>query len=229
MLTRRSVKNRLTTEQGISFTEFSYQLLQAHDFAHLHATHDCRIQLGGSDQWGNIVAGIDLIKRQRQRRREDSGVAVGATTISLPDEYSADVDVDSGDVIGDGVGGTSVEPAYGLTIPLLTTSSGEKFGKSAGNAVWLDEERTSVSDFYQVREVYERSGRSGLVTTRTSTRVTTTAMATSHTSWPHPVFAVRPLSRPSFLSHLPAPASISQCDLSCLLSMVDSAVVACRS
>jgi tyrosyl-tRNA synthetase len=151
LLTRRSVKNRLTTEQGISFTEFSYQLLQAHDFAHLHATHDCRIQLGGSDQWGNIVAGIDLIKRQRQRRREDSGVAVGATTISLPDEYSADVDVDSGDVIGDGVGGTSVEPAYGLTIPLLTTSSGEKFGKSAGNAVWLDEERTSVSDFYQVR------------------------------------------------------------------------------
>ncbi|GFZ51647.1 hypothetical protein JCM24511_09414 [Saitozyma sp. JCM 24511] len=149
MLSRDSVKNRLTTEQGISFTEFSYQLLQAHDFAHLHATHDCRIQLGGSDQWGNIVAGIDLIKRQR--RREDSGAAVGANTTSLPEDSSADVGlgVDGGVEKGDGIGDTAVEPAYGLTIPLLTTSTGEKFGKSAGNAVWLDEERTSVSDFYQ--------------------------------------------------------------------------------
>jgi hypothetical protein len=72
------------------------------------------------------------------------------------------VGVDSGDVVGDGVGGAAVEPAYGLTIPLLTTSSGEKFGKSAGNAVWLDEERTSVSDFYQVREASEnRTKRAG--------------------------------------------------------------------
>ncbi|KAL1407002.1 tyrosyl-tRNA synthetase [Vanrija albida] len=115
MMARDSVKSRLESDAGISFTEFSYQLLQAYDFATLYRTHGCRVQLGGSDQWGNIVAGIDLIRR-----------------LNVPDgaEEAAD-------------------PAFGLTIPLLTTASGEKFGKSAGNAVWLDEARTSVSDFYQ--------------------------------------------------------------------------------
>lgn len=113
MIARDSVKSRLNTENGISFTEFSYQLLQAYDFVHLHRHHNCRIQLGGSDQWGNIVAGIDLIKRQSPVGRRD-------------------------------------EPAYGLTLPLLTTETGEKFGKSAGNAVWLDGDQTSVHDFYQV-------------------------------------------------------------------------------
>lgn len=108
-----SVKSRLSNESGISFTEFSYQLLQAHDFQVLHGSHQCRAQIGGSDQWGNIVAGIDLIKR---------------SSSSLKPE----------------------EEPFGLTIPLLTTSSGEKFGKSAGNAVWLDENLTGVYDFYQV-------------------------------------------------------------------------------
>lgn len=113
-----SVKSRLDSESGISFTEFSYQLLQAHDFATLYKTHACRVQIGGSDQWGNIVAGIDLIKRQRAKEERD-------------------------------ITERPTEPAFGLTIPLLTTSTGEKFGKSAGNAVWLDTARTSVSDFYQ--------------------------------------------------------------------------------
>lgn len=112
LFTECSVKTRLESENGISFTEFSYQLLQAYDFAHLHRTHGCRIQLGGSDQWGNIIAGIDLIKRQSS--------------------------------------GDTTDPAYGLTFPLLTTDTGEKFGKSAGNAVWLDGDQTSVHDFYQV-------------------------------------------------------------------------------
>jgi tyrosyl-tRNA synthetase len=107
-----SVKNRLSSESGISFTEFSYQLLQAYDFHHLHSQKGCTVQIGGSDQWGNIVAGIDLIKSLKGKEKE-------------------------------------VE-AYGMTIPLLTTSNGEKFGKSAGNAVWLDEARTGISDFYQV-------------------------------------------------------------------------------
>jgi len=79
------------------------------------------MQLGGSDQWGNIVAGIDLIKSLNK---------------AGPKEVEA-------------AQGTGVE-AYGMTIPLLTTSNGEKFGKSAGNAVWLDESRTGISDFYQV-------------------------------------------------------------------------------
>ncbi|KAI9636133.1 tyrosine-tRNA ligase [Dioszegia hungarica] len=126
MLARDSVKNRLSSDSGISYTEFTYQLLQASDFLHLYRTRNCTIQLGGSDQWGNIVAGIDLIKRM------------------AADEARQDVQDGSGLEEGKGR-----EPAYGLTIPLLTTSSGEKFGKSAGNAVWLDQQRTSVSDFYQ--------------------------------------------------------------------------------
>ncbi|KAJ2786210.1 tyrosyl-tRNA synthetase [Coemansia javaensis] len=112
MLARDSVKSRLQSPQGISFTEFAYQLLQAYDFWHLYRNHGCRIQLGGSDQWGNITAGTDLIHRLAPA--------------------SADKD-----------------PAFGLTIPLLTTASGEKFGKSAGNAVWLDEAKTSPFDVYQ--------------------------------------------------------------------------------
>lgn len=117
------MRSRLNSDNGISFTEFSYQLLQAYDFAHLHREHGCRIQLGGSDQWGNIVAGIDLIKRQR------------------PTVQSSDTEAES----------PQAQPAYGLTLPLLTTETGEKFGKSAGNAVWLDGVKTTVYDFYQVR------------------------------------------------------------------------------
>ncbi|KAI9025872.1 hypothetical protein CLU79DRAFT_698987, partial [Phycomyces nitens] len=114
MLAKESVKSRIETTQGISFTEFSYQLLQAYDFWYLHKNHGCRIQIGGSDQWGNITAGIDMINRKRDQ-------------------------------------GTEGEPekAYGITIPLLLTSSGDKFGKSAGNAVWLNESMTSIFDFYQ--------------------------------------------------------------------------------
>ncbi|KAJ3567172.1 hypothetical protein NP233_g6537 [Leucocoprinus birnbaumii] len=115
MLNRESVRARLESQQGLSFTEFTYQLLQAYDFYYLHKHHNCSIQVGGSDQWGNILAGLELIGRY---------------------------DAQSGSL--------ALEPsAYGLTTPLLTTSTGEKFGKSAGNAVWLDPGLTSVFDFYQ--------------------------------------------------------------------------------
>jgi tyrosyl-tRNA synthetase len=108
MLAKESVRSRLEDrEHGISYTEFSYMLLQAFDFLHLFEREGCRIQGGGSDQWGNITAGIELIRRK------------------------------------------SAGQAFGITFPLLTTSSGEKFGKSAGNAVWLDAERTSPYQFYQ--------------------------------------------------------------------------------
>jgi tyrosyl-tRNA synthetase len=105
MLSKESVQRRL--EGGISYTEFSYMTLQAYDFLHLFAHHNCTLQVGGSDQWGNITAGIDLIRRVRQGQ------------------------------------------AYGLTFHLVTTSSGEKFGKTAGNALWLDAGKTSPWDFYQ--------------------------------------------------------------------------------
>ncbi|KAG0254775.1 tyrosyl-tRNA synthetase [Actinomortierella ambigua] len=123
MLARDSVKSRLESPQGISFTEFSYQLLQAYDFWHLYHTEGCRIQIGGSDQWGNITAGIDMIHKKRKTDQEQ--VVIDSTDDNRPAQ------------------------AFGLTIPLLTTSTGEKFGKSAGNAVWLDERMTSLFDFYQ--------------------------------------------------------------------------------
>ena len=121
-----SVKHRLQSEQGISFTEFSYQLLQAYDFQTLFRNHDCRVQIGGSDQWGNIVSGIELI-----RRRHNSS----PPQTNSPDERGVEREV------------------FGLTIPLLTTPSGAKFGKSDGNAVWLDKDLTSYFDFYQVSVV----------------------------------------------------------------------------
>ncbi|KAJ7497332.1 tyrosine-tRNA ligase [Mycena latifolia] len=113
MLNRESVRTRLESQHGISFTEFTYQLLQAYDFYHLHQRFGCSIQVGGSDQWGNILGGISLINRINARN---------------PDAPPA---------------------AFGLTTPLLTSSTGVKFGKSAGNAVWLDPELTSVFNFYQ--------------------------------------------------------------------------------
>lgn len=105
MLQKESVKTRL--ESGISFTEFTYMLLQGYDFLHLYRTHGCELQLGGSDQWGNITAGTELI------RRIDGGAA------------------------------------HALCAPLITTSSGAKFGKTAEGAVWLDPELTSPYRFYQ--------------------------------------------------------------------------------
>lgn len=110
MLTKDSVKTRIASENGISFTEFSYMTLQSHDFYHLFKEKNCTVQFGGNDQWGNITAGLELIRRIN------------------PD--------DAGKV-------------FGMTFPLMTTSTGEKFGKSAGNAVWLDAEKTSPYQYYQ--------------------------------------------------------------------------------
>lgn len=107
MLAKESVRARMEGEAGISYAEFSYQLIQAYDFLHLRDTLGVRIQIGGSDQWGNITAGTELIRRLRG------------------------------------------EEAYGLTFPIICDSTGQKFGKSAGNAVYLDAARTSFYDFYQ--------------------------------------------------------------------------------
>ena len=105
MLQKDSVRSRM--DAGISFTEFTYMLLQAYDFLELRRRDDVTLQLGGSDQWGNITAGIELIRR-----------------------------VDGAE-------------AHALTMPLVTTSSGTKFGKTEAGAVWLDAERTSPYAFYQ--------------------------------------------------------------------------------
>src|SRR5256712_5707968 len=107
MLQKESVNRRLESEEGISYTEFSYLLLQARDFLELFDRYNCTLQLGGSDQWGNITAGIDLIRKLRAKK------------------------------------------AHGLVTPLVTTSSGVKFGKTEAGAVWLDPARTPPFKFYQ--------------------------------------------------------------------------------
>ncbi|MEY2916013.1 MAG: hypothetical protein RL454_942 [Actinomycetota bacterium] len=107
MLSKDAVSARLNSDSGISYTEFSYQILQGMDFLELFRRYDCILQTGGSDQWGNLTSGTDLIHR---------------------------------------VEGKS---AHALTTPIITNSDGKKFGKSEGNAVWLDAELTSPYAFYQ--------------------------------------------------------------------------------
>ncbi|HEX6037427.1 tyrosine--tRNA ligase [Longimicrobium sp.] len=107
MLAKDSVARRLEQEGGLSVTEFAYSLLQAHDFGVLNDRYGCALQLGGSDQWGNITAGMELIRRTRGRH------------------------------------------VHGIVQPLITTSSGVKFGKTEAGTVWLDADRTSPFRFYQ--------------------------------------------------------------------------------
>ena len=107
MLSKDAVSARLNSEHGISYTEFSYQILQGYDYLELYRRYDCTLQMGGSDQWGNLTSGTDLIRK---------------------------------------VEGKSV---HILATPLITNSDGQKFGKSEGNAVWLDAEFTSPYAFYQ--------------------------------------------------------------------------------
>jgi tyrosyl-tRNA synthetase len=107
MLSKEAVSARLNSEHGISYTEFSYQILQGYDFLQLFQRHNCTMQIGGSDQWGNLTSGSDLIHK---------------------------------------VTGESV---HLLSTPLITNSDGKKFGKSEGNAVWLDDSMTSPYAFYQ--------------------------------------------------------------------------------
>tara|TARA_B100000427_G_scaffold329647_1_gene346822 strand:+ start:4728 stop:5999 length:1272 start_codon:yes stop_codon:yes gene_type:complete len=111
MLTFDSVKLRLDREQTLSFLEFNYMILQAYDFYELNKRYGCKIQMGGSDQWGNIINGIELHRR-----------------------------VNSLD---------SKNPLYGLTSPLITTSSGSKMGKTANGAIWLNSNLCSPWDYWQ--------------------------------------------------------------------------------
>ena len=107
MLSFDSVKIRLEREQSLSFVEFNYMIFQAYDFYELNKNDDCTLQIGGSDQWGNIVNGVELIRRVNNNN------------------------------------------AYGLTTPLLTNANGDKMGKTADGAVWLDEDMLSPYDYWQ--------------------------------------------------------------------------------
>jgi tyrosyl-tRNA synthetase len=107
MLQKESVSRRLENEDGISFTEFSYLLLQSYDFLQMFDRYGCGMQMGGSDQWGNITAGVELIRKLRGKK------------------------------------------THGLVMPLVTSASGTKFGKTEAGAIWLDPVRTSPFRFYQ--------------------------------------------------------------------------------
>ena len=107
MMAKDSVRRRLESDDGITYTEFSYSLLQAYDFLELFDRYNCTLQMGGSDQWGNITAGMDLIRRTRGAK------------------------------------------AYGLVLPLITTVSGTKFGKTESGTIWLDPALTKPYEFYQ--------------------------------------------------------------------------------
>ncbi len=116
-------------KDGMSLAEFLYPIMQAWDFWHLYSTRGVQIQIGGSDQFGNILAGIDAINFIQKTQCES--LVAQEHSIKGPHQVSQD-------------------KAMGFTTPLLTTASGEKFGKSAGNAIWLDPDRTSPFDLYQV-------------------------------------------------------------------------------
>ena len=105
MLAKDKVKSRMET--GITYAEFSYMILQALDFMYLYETRNCQLQVAGSDQWGNITSGIELIRKKLDKE------------------------------------------AYGMVMPLVTDSTGKKFGKTEGNALWLDRNKTSSYELYQ--------------------------------------------------------------------------------
>jgi tyrosyl-tRNA synthetase len=132
MLAKDSVTARL--DRGLSFTEFSYMLIQATDFEHLHRTMGVELQMGGADQWGNITAGLELIRRRAGGGEDGDGA--GAADGRAP-AAPADADVGGGH-------------AHGLAYQLLLSPSGTKFGKTAGGeSIWLDPTRTSPYAFYQ--------------------------------------------------------------------------------
>ncbi|KAK4984176.1 tyrosyl-tRNA synthetase [Elasticomyces elasticus] len=121
MLARDTVKNKMEKGDGMSFAEFTYPLLQAWDWWHLYNNKGVQIQIGGGDQYGNIVAGVDGVKHIIKNHSSIARASGMNDVKHMP---------------------------MGFTVPLLTTPSGEKFGKSAGNAVWLDKEMTSTFDLY---------------------------------------------------------------------------------
>ena len=120
MLTFDSVKTRLEREQSLSFLEFNYMILQAYDFIELHKKYNCRLQIGGSDQWGNIINGTELWNK------------MNSMDIGLVEHMTMDA-----------------QSIFGLTSPLLTTADGKKMGKTADGAVWIDETMLPAFDYFQ--------------------------------------------------------------------------------
>jgi tyrosyl-tRNA synthetase len=119
--------------EGMAISEFSYPLFQAYDWWHMYKAHGVQLQIGGSDQYGNICAGMDAVSHMRKLSAAGD---LGGFSPKTPMENLGEDESRKG--------------TFGITTPLLTTASGEKFGKSAGNAVWLDKDLMSSFDLYQV-------------------------------------------------------------------------------
>ena len=128
MLTFDSVKTRLERDQSLSFLEFNYMILQAYDFYELNKEHGCSLQIGGSDQWGNIVNGVDLIRRMNPKNTFWENAKWDKSQWSNEE---------------------NIIESFGLTSPLLTKADGKKMGKSTDGAVWLDAEMLSPFDYFQ--------------------------------------------------------------------------------
>jgi len=129
MMSMDSVKLRLEREQNLSFLEFNYMILQAYDFVELKKRYGCRLQIGGSDQWGNIVMGAELGRRDYFLKLD-------------PTDRHPHIELETSEYkIG--------SQLFGLTTPLITTSSGAKMGKTAAGAVWLNADMLSPFDYWQ--------------------------------------------------------------------------------
>jgi tyrosyl-tRNA synthetase len=140
MLSFDSVKLRLEREQPLSFLEFNYMILQAYDFYELNHKYNCRLQIGGSDQWGNIVNGVELTRRIAASKRHD---------FNSDNSGSPYLGGASGRVSAAMGVHNENHNVFGLTSPLLTTSDGKKMGKTANGAIWLDENMLSAFDYFQ--------------------------------------------------------------------------------
>ena len=133
------VKTRMKSKEGMSIAEFVYPLLQSWDWWHMYSTKDIQVQIGGSDQFGNILAGIDAINHIRYNHYDP---LLRQDEAELEKREQDEAELERREAL--------LKRPMGFTVPLLTTSSGEKFGKSEGNAIWLDREMTSGFDLYQV-------------------------------------------------------------------------------
>ena len=155
MLTQDSVKMRLEREQNLSFLEFNYMILQAYDFVELNNRFGCALQIGGSDQWGNIIMGIDLARKIDAENRfqplpleKTKGMKVLEIQPIIQSKRTDPKDYETNTFMNYMQADSSKE-LFGLTTPLLATASGAKMGKTASGAVWLNKDMLPAYDYWQ--------------------------------------------------------------------------------
>jgi tyrosyl-tRNA synthetase len=142
MLSRESVKMRLEKEAHMSFLEFNYMILQAYDFVELYRKYRCRVQIGGSDQWGNIVGGIELQRKVSAAPEHREGDTSKEEGLCETLKTNQKIQIDKSEW-------QKKQGLFGLTTPLITTASGTKMGKTASGAVWLNADQCAPYDYWQ--------------------------------------------------------------------------------